>query len=75
MHPNHYQITKGGMIYENTDTNHPAIGFATCVFWFTLISGAAAATVWDMATPYPDGNFHTQNIKLFADDIAKGNGR
>ena len=49
----------------------PAIGVATCVFWFTLITGATASTVWDMATPYPDGNFHTQNIKLFADDIAK----
>jgi TRAP-type C4-dicarboxylate transport system substrate-binding protein len=52
----------------------PAIGVATCVFWFTLITGATASTVWDMATPYPDGNFHTQNIKLFADDIAKETG-
>jgi TRAP-type C4-dicarboxylate transport system substrate-binding protein len=36
------------------------------------ISGAAlAAETWDMPTPYPDNNFHTQNIKQFAEDLAK----
>ena len=38
---------------------------------FVSISGAAAGTVWDMATPYPDGNFHTKNIVLFAQEIEK----
>lgn len=34
----------------------------------------AAQTAWDMPTPYPDGNFHTQNIQKFADDVAQGSG-
>lgn len=37
-------------------------------------SAASAATVWDMATPYPDGNFHTKNIMMFAQDIEKATG-
>jgi TRAP-type transport system periplasmic protein len=28
-----------------------------------------AAEVWNMPTPYPDSNFHTVNIKQFADDV------
>ncbi len=32
---------------------------------------AAMATSWDMPTPYPDKTFHTQNIALFAEDVAK----
>ena len=30
---------------------------------------AQAADVWDMPTPYPDGNFHTQNVKQFAEEV------
>lgn len=35
------------------------------------LSSAARAdsTAWDMPTPYPDGNFHTQNIAQFADEV------
>jgi TRAP-type C4-dicarboxylate transport system substrate-binding protein len=29
----------------------------------------AAAAEWNMPTPYPAGNFHTQNIQAFADDV------
>lgn len=35
------------------------------------IGNAAAATTWNMATPYPDGEFHTQNIKQFIEDVNK----
>ncbi|MGH1331147.1 MAG: TRAP transporter substrate-binding protein [Paracoccaceae bacterium] len=45
-----------------------------------LLSGAAIALsvsaahlqaeTWDMATPYPDATFHTQNISQFAADVA-----
>ncbi|MCA1493799.1 TRAP transporter substrate-binding protein [Sinorhizobium alkalisoli] len=45
----------------------------------TMISAVFAATAtfatvaqaetWDMPTPYPDGNFHTQNIRQFVEDI------
>jgi TRAP-type C4-dicarboxylate transport system substrate-binding protein len=40
-----------------------------------LIAGLAVSTVslaqvkWDMPTPYPENNFHTINIKQFADDV------
>lgn len=30
----------------------------------------AQAETWDMPTPYPDGNFHTQNIRQFVDDVS-----
>ena len=32
---------------------------------------AVSAKAWDMPTPYPDNNFHTINIKAFADDVRK----
>ena len=36
-----------------------------------LMAGAnlSAQTKWDMPTPYPDGNFHTKNIQMFADEV------
>ena len=34
-------------------------------------AGVAAAESWDMPTPYPEGNFHTKNIRLFAEDVKK----
>lgn len=35
---------------------------------------ALAQTKWDMPTPYPDANFHTQNIARFAEDVKKSSG-
>ena len=34
----------------------------------------AAETRWDMATPYPDAEFHTQNIRQFVEEIAAATG-
>jgi TRAP-type C4-dicarboxylate transport system substrate-binding protein len=37
--------------------------------------GAQAQTKWDMPTPYSEGEFHTRNVKQFADEVkanAKG---
>jgi TRAP-type C4-dicarboxylate transport system substrate-binding protein len=33
-----------------------------------------AQAKWDMPTPYPDANFHTQNIVQFAEDVKKATG-
>ena len=33
-----------------------------------------AQTKWDMPTPYVDGEFHTQNIRTFADEVKKATG-
>jgi TRAP-type C4-dicarboxylate transport system substrate-binding protein len=47
---------------------------------FTLAAGllaaatVAAQTKWDMPTPYPATNFHTENITQFAADVEKGTG-
>lgn len=49
-----------------------ALGLAGMLAGLPLTAGAQ--TKWDMPTPYPDGNFHTQNIRQFADDIAKATG-
>lgn len=38
------------------------------------VSSALAETVWDMPTPYPEAEFHTQNIRLFAEDVARLSG-
>jgi TRAP-type C4-dicarboxylate transport system substrate-binding protein len=39
-----------------------------------LSFSAQAQTKWDMPTPYADGNFHTKNVREFADDVAKSTG-
>lgn len=45
--------------------------FATIVATATLLAGAAhAQTKWDLATPYPDTNFHTKNVAEFAKDVS-----
>ncbi|MDV7339169.1 TRAP transporter substrate-binding protein [Terasakiella sp. A23] len=44
--------------------------FALAAAALVALSGQASAKdVWNMPTPYPDGNFHTVNIKAFADDV------
>ncbi len=42
----------------------------------TLPSAPAMAQArrWQMATPYPDGNFHTVNIRAFLKEIEEGSG-
>ena len=40
-----------------------------------LAAGAAQAQQkWDMPTPYPANNFHTENVQQFATDIDKATG-
>ena len=35
------------------------------------VGPAQAQIKWDMPTPYPDSNFHTRNIRQFADEIGE----
>jgi TRAP-type C4-dicarboxylate transport system substrate-binding protein len=37
-------------------------------------AAAQAATRWQMATPYPDGNFHTRNIRTFIEEVQQLSG-
>jgi len=41
---------------------------------FAFAATAQAQTKWDMPTPYSDGEFHTVNVRLFADDVRKATG-
>jgi TRAP-type C4-dicarboxylate transport system substrate-binding protein len=36
-----------------------------------LCATAQAQTKWDMPTPYSDGEFHTRNVRAFAEDVKK----
>lgn len=36
------------------------------------VANVASAQTWDIATPYPEANFHTQNIMQFAKDVQEG---
>ena len=40
----------------------------------TLSFGAVAQTTWNMATPYPESEFHTRNIQEFVADVNKLSG-
>jgi TRAP-type C4-dicarboxylate transport system substrate-binding protein len=40
----------------------------------TIATSVAAQTKWDMPTPYPAANFHTENIMQFASDVEKATG-
>jgi TRAP-type C4-dicarboxylate transport system substrate-binding protein len=39
-----------------------------------LGAGAARAEKWDLPAAYPDGNYHTQTLKLFAEGVKKATG-
>ena len=45
------------------------IGIAVATL--TVSTSLVQAENWDMATPYPDATFHTQNITQFASDVAE----
>ena len=36
-----------------------------------LAGTVQAQTKWDMPTPYSDGEFHTINVRQFAEDVKK----
>lgn len=46
----------------------------TAIATLGLMATAHAQTAWDMPTPYPANNFHTENIQQFAADIDKASG-
>lgn len=48
-----------------------ALGAALAGLGAMLTLSAHAQTKWDMPTPYVDGEFHTQNIREFTEEIAK----
>lgn len=47
---------------------------ATAAAALLLAANALAQTRWDMPTPYPESNFHTKNIKEFAQEVQSASG-
>jgi TRAP-type C4-dicarboxylate transport system substrate-binding protein len=41
---------------------------------FAVASTVSAQTKWDLPAAYPAGNYHTQNIQQFADEVDKASG-
>jgi TRAP-type C4-dicarboxylate transport system substrate-binding protein len=39
-----------------------------------LLAGDTCAARWNMPTPYPEGEHHTRNIRLFADEVREATG-
>lgn len=46
----------------------------TAALGLAFAAGAQAQTKWDMPTPYPASNFHTENVQLFANEVDKASG-
>src|ERR1051326_2150112 len=44
---------------------------ATLAAAAAVFGTAQAQTKWDMPTPYSEGEFHTRNVKSFAEDVKK----
>ncbi len=55
-------------------TKFPITAAVIAAVALAFSAAAAAAQKWDMPTPYPDKNFHTQNIKRFAQEVAEATG-
>lgn len=48
---------------------------AACILAASLfLPSVRAQTTWDMPTGYPENNFHTENIRRFADEVDKKTG-
>ncbi|HEV8108196.1 MAG TPA: TRAP transporter substrate-binding protein [Burkholderiales bacterium] len=47
---------------------------ATLAAAAAVFGAAQAQTNWDMPTPYSEGEFHTRNVKAFAEDVNKATG-
>jgi TRAP-type C4-dicarboxylate transport system substrate-binding protein len=47
---------------------------ATLAAAAAVFGAAQAQTKWDMPTPYSEGEFHTRNVKAFAEDVNKATG-
>lgn len=49
-----------------------SVAIATCIS--VAMGTVALAESWDMPTPYPDGNFHTETVRSFAAELADATG-
>ncbi|MCK8784852.1 TRAP transporter substrate-binding protein [Roseomonas sp. NAR14] len=57
-----------------TTRRHLLAGLAAASGALAGIRPAAAQTRWQMATAYPDGNFHTRNVRAFLEEVQSATG-
>ena len=53
---------------------HKTLFVSIAAIAFSGAAQAQAPVKWDMPTPYPDGEFHTINVRQFAEDVKKASG-
>ena len=54
---------------ENLSRRAVLLGGASLPLATTFITPALAQTRWQLATAYPDGNFHTRNLRDFITEV------
>jgi glycosyltransferase involved in cell wall biosynthesis len=54
---------------ENLSRRAVLLGGASLPLATPFMTPALAQTRWQLATAYPDGNFHTRNIRSFLDEV------
>ena len=55
--------------------SHPLLKAITgSLLGLGFVAAAHAQTAWDMPTPYPASNFHTENIQQFANEVDAATG-
>ncbi|HYF08918.1 MAG TPA: TRAP transporter substrate-binding protein [Acetobacteraceae bacterium] len=57
-----------------TTTRRTLLGAATACAVTPIARDAAAQTRWQMATPYPDANYHTRNNRQFLEELRAATG-
>lgn len=58
-----------GITFEEQAMIKPLLKKSLIALALVASSSSYAATRWDMATPYPDATYHTQNIVQFAKEV------
>ena len=53
--------------------SRPLLG-AACALALTASAQSQSVTKWDLPAAYPAGNFHTENLVQFANDVDKATG-
>ena len=62
------------MTYSRRQTMRIGAGLAASALGAPLVARAQGKVKMDLSTIWPDGNFHTKNCRLFADQVGKATG-